>query len=514
MRINTCSFFLLMFVVFMFITCSRGDDYSDLKGPYLGQTPPGTEPQLFMPGLVSTHGFDICIAFLQGGTVCVFSNDENKIYYTYEKDGQWTKPEKAPFPDMQGKTQYTVGPDDCTLYFHSTRPTNPNDKRKDFNIWTVKWMGSGWTEPYPMAAPANTEEYHEIYPSVTHKGTLYYFSGWRKDAPLGDSYRSRFIEGKYQEAERLEYPINSEYHEGDPFVAPDESYVIFGSNRPGGFGFWDLYICFRRDNDSWTHPINLGQKINSHRHVNTVCTTLDLKYFFFSSSRHTDIPKGERITSPLHDRIGDIDLYWVETDFIKNLRHNILAKKQVAPIIDHEYQKNGLKAAITKLKVLYSSRNDSYHFSLSELFIICGHMIKESKVKDAEAFYETLLQLFPDKFRIKQGYATANILNGRTFEGVHLLKKLWIEYPSAKSIQALEPIYSHLNFMSKWNDAQILFEFMTVEFPDSYLAFYDLANAYRRLGKMERAIANCKKSLDLKPDFREAVDLLGTLENQ
>jgi tetratricopeptide (TPR) repeat protein len=501
--------------ILIFLTgCSTHSESLVLKGPYLGQTPPRAEPQLFMPGLVSTHGLDICIAFLKRGKVCVFSNDENKIYFTHEKDGRWTKPEKAPFPDEQGKTQYTAGPDDRTLYFQSTRPTNPNDKRRDCNTWAVEWTGSGWTEPYLLPEPANTEEYHEIYPSMTSKRTLYYFSGWRKDAPLGDSYRNRFVDGKYQEAEKLEYPINSEYHEIDPFVAPDESYLIFASNRPGGFGFMDLYICFQRDDGSWTHPINLGQKINSYQHVITVCVTLDHKYFFFSSSRPTGIPKGKKITSPLHDRIGDIDLYWVETGFIKDLRRIALSKKQAAPIIDREYQENGLQAVIKKLKELHSSEKDIYHFSLSELLIICGRMIKEGKVKDAEKFYETLLQKLPDKFRIKQGYATVNILNGLTSKGVHLLKELWTEYPSAKSDQALEPIYSHLNFTLKRNDELTLLRFITVEFPNSYIAFYDLAYAYERLGKIEMAIKNCKKSLELKPDFREAVDLLNKLEHQ
>jgi tetratricopeptide (TPR) repeat protein len=166
------------------------------------------------------------------------------------------------------------------------------------------------------------------------------------------------------------------------------------------------------------------------------------------------------------------------------------------------------------MKELYSSEKDIYHFSLSELLIICGHMIKEGKVKDAEKFYEILLKELPDKFRVKQGYAIVNILNGLTSKGVHLLKKLWTEYPSAKSYPALEPLYSHLNFTSKRNDELTLLRFIAAEFPNSYIAFYDLAYAYERLGSSEMAIKNCKKSLELKPDFREAVDLLNKLEHQ
>ena len=68
-----------------FIGCSKSKEFSEYTGPYLGQKPPGKEPQLFMPGFVSTTGLDICIAFLNSGKLCVFSNDENRIYFTYEK---------------------------------------------------------------------------------------------------------------------------------------------------------------------------------------------------------------------------------------------------------------------------------------------------------------------------------------------------------------------------------------------------------------------------------------------
>jgi hypothetical protein len=45
--------------------------------------------------------------------------------------------------------------------------------------------------------------------------------------------------------------VNSEYNEADPFVAPDESYLIFQSKRPGGFGNNDLYISFRNKGGQW-----------------------------------------------------------------------------------------------------------------------------------------------------------------------------------------------------------------------------------------------------------------------
>jgi len=503
------SFVLL--VLWLFSGCSLQEYFPELSGPYLGQKPPGKEPQLFMPGFVSTTGLDICIAFLNSGKVCVFSNDENRIYFTYEKDGRWTQPEPAPWPDERGKTQYTTGPDDRTLFFQSNRPLRIDDSRKDSNIWTVAWTGSGWTEPQPLPSPANTDEYHEIFPSVTSDGTLYFFSGWRKEAPLGDTYRCRFVDGRYQTAEKLEYPINTEYHEIDPFVAPDESFLMFGSSRPGGFTFFNQYISFQKEDGSWTHPVNMGKNINSHPHVNTVGTTLDGKYHFFSSSNPTEIPKGEKKETFLIDRIGDIDLYWVDSGFINDLKKEILGKKCAAETVDREYRESGVQTAIDKLFELYSKERENYNFSPSEFLILCGHMIQAGNVTGAEKFYESLLNILPDEFRIKQGWVTVCLFNGLASKGLTQLRELWARYPDSKSAQALEALVSCLNFLEKTDDELALLQFITQEFPDWYIAYYDLALALNRKVNVEQALKNCKKSLELKPDFTDAQNLLKEL---
>jgi len=46
-------------------------------------------------------------------------------------------------------------------------------------------------------------------------------------------------------------------------VAPDESYIIDDSNRPGGFGDFDLDISYNEINGRWTKGINLGGVINT-----------------------------------------------------------------------------------------------------------------------------------------------------------------------------------------------------------------------------------------------------------
>lgn len=60
-----------------------------------------------------------------------------------------------------------------------------------------------------------------------------------------------------------ELPFNSdEYSVGHPTIAPDGSFLIFVSNKPGGFGGTDLYITHRTE-DGWSEPENLGAEINT-----------------------------------------------------------------------------------------------------------------------------------------------------------------------------------------------------------------------------------------------------------
>ena len=51
----------LFLILLVLINCSKKDEFQVLKGPYLGQKPPGTTPEMFAPGIIST-GYDERIA--------------------------------------------------------------------------------------------------------------------------------------------------------------------------------------------------------------------------------------------------------------------------------------------------------------------------------------------------------------------------------------------------------------------------------------------------------------------
>ena len=114
-----------------------------------------------------------------------------------------------------------------------------------------------------------------------------------------------WLKDKHAKPERIPSPINTDYNEHDPFIAPDESYLIFTSNRPQGFGSGDLYICFKMADSSWSMPKNMGNNINSEAYDYCAMASPDGKYIFFSSTRS-----------------GNGDIYWVDADIINRLRDN------------------------------------------------------------------------------------------------------------------------------------------------------------------------------------------------
>ena len=491
----------------------EGAGFEALSGPYLGQEPPGSEPKLFLPGLVSTDDLEGCVGFLDEAKVLVFFSSQRGTLYTYEKDGKWTSPQKAPFQNTYGSgfTDFTVGPDGRTLFFQSSRPTVPEDTKRDANIWAVEWTGSGWTDPIPLPPPANTDTNSELYPSVSQDGSVYYFARSQPESSAGDIYRSRFVNGSYLAGERLEFPVNSDYYEVDAIVAPDGSYLLFGSGRPGGFRLNDLYVSFRRSDGGWSHPHNVGKEINELIFAIRMSVTPDGKYFFFLSQRPTPLSKGESVHSPLADRWGDSDVYWIDTGFIHELERKFRSKQCAAEIIREQYDENGLEQAVKKMKELVS--DDAYYLELSELLILCGSMIESGELVDAERFYEALLTTFPDEFRIKHGYAVAHILNASTRRGLELLKEVWTRNPSAKPAHSLGILTLQLAAKSKDEGALEVLEFGAREI-GTFGAFFELSEAHARLGNQEQAVQSCKKSLELKPDFAGALDLLENLERQ
>jgi Tol biopolymer transport system component len=133
--------------------------------------------------------------------------------------------------------------------------------------------------------------------SVSAKGTLCFGSA-------GDIYCSPFDGREHGSPERLPSTVNTSSREGQPFIAPDERYLIFSSNGyPDGVGDYDLYISVRDADDSWSRAINLGEGVNSPYQELCPVVSRDGQHLFFLSSRG-----------------GSHSVYWVDATSIEPLK--------------------------------------------------------------------------------------------------------------------------------------------------------------------------------------------------
>jgi hypothetical protein len=93
----------------------------------------------------------------------------------------------------------------------------------------------------------------------------------------------RWNDGAYQPPETLPGSVNSDQNEEHLYVAPDERYLLFDSERAGGLGKSDLYISFHRPDGSWSQARNLGAPINTSGFDFNIRVSPDGKYLFYCS---------------------------------------------------------------------------------------------------------------------------------------------------------------------------------------------------------------------------------------
>ncbi len=313
-------------------------DFPALSGDYVGQAPPGAEPELFAPGIVSTGMYTRDVAMTPDGRELYYGvmvGGYSVIMQTRLVNGRWTRPEVAPFsrdPRVLNLEPH-ISPDGQHFYFLSTRPRDggsvPDDQIGAWvnqDIWVMDREGDGWGEPYNLGPPVNTGE-EEFFPSVTSDGTIYFT---RNAVGSRESYiyRSRLVDGSYAEPERLGDEVNSTSSQYNAFVAPDESYLIVSTaSREDGLGGSDYFIVFRDPDDSWTGPVNMGEHANSRWAEFSPYVSPDGRHFFFMSTRRAsgaDRPDSLAYDylAGLHDgpQNGNAAIYWMDAGFIEELR--------------------------------------------------------------------------------------------------------------------------------------------------------------------------------------------------
>lgn len=302
---------LIKFVfVFSFLVCACKSKSQINKAfasiDYFGVKVPTTKAKLFAPDVISKEDrYEFGSVYSKDGKAFYFGVERQGgagIFETKFENGAWTEPTELIKNAGFGYNDPMLSPDEQRLYFISNYNGGKQGLSQDYDIWYVQRDGDAWSQQPINAGPNINTDGDEYYISFTSDGDMYF--GSNKAAEEGkaynqDIYKSQYVNGGFQPAERLDKNVNTSRYEADVYIAPDESYIIFCGKRRGGFGAGDLYISFKSEDGSWTPSKNMGEAINTEGHELCPYVTPDGKYLLYTSNQ---------------------DIYWISTEVFKSLK--------------------------------------------------------------------------------------------------------------------------------------------------------------------------------------------------
>ncbi|MDP4200478.1 MAG: OmpA family protein [Bacteroidota bacterium] len=215
---------------------------------------------------------------------CWISPTDGSIYFTSSRDdgknviyvakrvpeqgtghgSHWSSPEKfLELPGKENVSSLSVAADGITALLGVC---NRHDAvMGSCDIYQGEMGASTVDHLVPLGPQVNTE-WWDAQPTISTDGQTMYFASDRKGGHGGsDIYMcERTSDGKWGT------PVNASFNtSGDemaPFIAADNQTLYFAANHlPGGMGGFDIYMTHRNAENSWTEPKNLGPTINSPR---------------------------------------------------------------------------------------------------------------------------------------------------------------------------------------------------------------------------------------------------------
>jgi hypothetical protein len=276
---------------------------------YWGLTPPDSAEVFPLEMLTQTFDPHAALEISPDGTKLAWSvfwpdttGFHQKTVGSEFVDDQFSEPQVLLFSSEYscGGPQYSA--DGNSMYFTSPQPVG--DETESYTrVWMTQHTDQGWGDPVLVDAPFNRQELNSQI-SIAANGNLY-FSRRAGEGINHDLFVSEYINGQFQPERPLPGTANTENLEADPWVDPQERFILFSSaGREDSHGRTDIYISHRQADGSWGDGINLGPVINGEPSDRFASMTHDGEALFFTRMLSID---GENTNK----------FYWIKTDAVE-----------------------------------------------------------------------------------------------------------------------------------------------------------------------------------------------------
>ena len=210
---------------------------------------------------------------------------EEDFYISNQNNGVWTKAEPIgpPLNTHGNEGAQCISPDGQYIYFTAC---NRDDGLGSCDIYFSKKTGNGWTTPVNLGSPVNTSAW-ESQPSISADGKTLYFASSRENGKGGmDIWKCIMNEnGSFGNPINLGDSINTRYNEMSPFIHPDNQTLYFSSDGMLGMGGKDIYFSRKNKDGIWTKPVNIGYPINTYADEINLLVNAKGNLAYFSSDK-------------------------------------------------------------------------------------------------------------------------------------------------------------------------------------------------------------------------------------
>jgi len=158
-----------------------------------------------------------------------------------------------------------------------------SDNKPFEDIFISNKVNGKWTRATNIGRTINIPNHNSNLALSPDGKTLFQY----RDENGGDIFVSELkSDNTWSSPKPLPGIINSAYMESSVSISPDGTTLYFASERPGGQGGLDLYVCTKDSKGVWSKVRNLGPTINTERHEDGPFIDYSGKKLYFSSESH------------------------------------------------------------------------------------------------------------------------------------------------------------------------------------------------------------------------------------
>jgi len=213
---------------------------------------------------------------------------QEDLYISYKDNDTWTFAVNIgnKLNSEKNEGAQTISVDGRVIYYTAC---SREDGKGSCDIYRCNKKNEKWLDPVNIGSPVNSSKW-EAQPSISSDGkTLYFVSNRSGGKGKKDIWMSEKLPNKkWGKPRNLGDIINTKGNEISPFIHPDNKTLYFTSDGLLGMGGYDIFKTERKNDGSWTTPVNLGYPINTQFDETGLIVNAKGKRALFSSNRYSD----------------------------------------------------------------------------------------------------------------------------------------------------------------------------------------------------------------------------------